>query len=259
MPLLETHRLRRAFGGLIAVNDVSLNVERGQIKGLIGPNGAGKTTCFNLISGLLRPDAGQVVFDGHDITGWPPFRIARLGMARTFQNPSLFPRLNVLENVMVGCHARTHHDFLSCALRWPGMRREERAIREQALEQLRWLGLESWATRPAHALAFGQRRMVELARALAAQPSLLLLDEPASGLNPSEKVALAETIRQIRARGVTILLVEHDMPLVMSLADDLLVLHFGSAIAEGPPEVIRRNPKVIDIYLGQEATHAFAS
>jgi ABC-type branched-subunit amino acid transport system ATPase component len=259
MPLLETRSLQRAFGGLVAVNAVSLKVERGLIKGLIGPNGAGKTTFFNLISGLLKPDAGQVFFNGHDITGWPPYRIARLGVARTFQNPSLFPRLNVLENVMVGCHAHTHHDFLSCALRWPGMRREERAIREQAMEQLCWLGLESWATRPAHALAFGQRRMVELARALAARPSLLLLDEPASGLNPAEKNALADTIRQIRERGVTILLVEHDIPLVMNLADELMVLHFGATIAEGPPAVIRRDPKVIGVYLGQEAEHALAS
>lgn len=259
MPLLEVRQLRRAFGGIVAVNAVSFGVEPGQIKGLIGPNGAGKTTLFNLVSGLLRPDAGQVFFQGRDITGWPPFRIARQGIARTFQNPSLFSRLNVLENVMVGCHAHTHHEFASCALRLPGMRREERAIREQAMEQLRWLGLESWALRPAGALAFGQRRMVELARALAARPSLLLLDEPASGLNQSEKLALADVIRQMRDRGVTILLVEHDIHLVMNLADDLVVLHFGALIAQGPPAIVRRDPRVIGVYLGQETEHALAS
>jgi len=259
MPLLEARRLRRSFGGLVAVNDVNLSIEPGSIKGLIGPNGAGKTTLFNLISGLLQPDSGEVYFQGRNITGWPPFRIARLGIARTFQNPSLFPRLNVLENVMVGCHAHTRHEFAACALRLPSMRREERAIRQQALEQLQWLGLESWALRPASALAFGQRRMVELARALAARPSLLLLDEPASGLTPAEKMVLADLIKKIRERGITVLLVEHDIPLVMNLADDLLVLHFGAPIAEGPPAIIRRDPKVVGVYLGQEADHAAAS
>jgi ABC-type branched-subunit amino acid transport system ATPase component len=259
MPLLEVENLRRAFGGIVAVDRVSFRVEPGQIKGLIGPNGAGKTTLFNLVSGLLAPDAGRVTFQGLNVTGLKPFQVARLGMSRTFQNPSLFPRLNVLENVMVGCHNRTRHEFLSCGFRWPGQRREERRIREKAMQHLEWLRLGELAERPAGSLAFGQRRMVELARALAGEPALLLLDEPASGLNPTEKVALGGLIRQIRDRGVTVLLVEHDIGLVMDLVDDLLVLHLGTPIAEGPPALVRNDPKVIGVYLGQDASHALAS
>jgi ABC-type branched-subunit amino acid transport system ATPase component len=259
MPLLEVRNLRRAFGGIVAVDQVSFAVEAGQIKAVIGPNGAGKTTLFNLISGLLRPDTGKIYYQGKNITGFKPFQVARLGLSRTFQNPSLVLQMNVLENVMVGRHSRTRQEFFGCGLRWPGQIREEREIRAAALRHLEWAGLADLAERPAGALAFGQRRMVELARALATEPALLLLDEPASGLNPTEKAALAQRIRQIRERGVTVLLVEHDIGLVMELSDDILVLNFGTPIAEGPPAVVQNDPKVISVYLGGEMPHAAAS
>jgi branched-chain amino acid transport system ATP-binding protein len=258
MALLEVTELRRRFGGLVAVDGVSFGVEPGQIKGLIGPNGAGKTTLFNIISGLLKPDAGRVVFQGRSISGWKPYQIARAGIARTFQNPSLFLQMNVLENVMVDRHSRTRWDFVGCGLRLPGQRREERAIRESARAQLDAVGLAHLAAVPAGALAFGQRRVVELARALATEPALLLLDEPASGLNTREKQDLGGLIRRFRDRGITILLVEHDMSLVMDLSDSILVLHNGAAIAEGAPAAIQNNPHVIRVYLGGEFQHAAA-
>jgi branched-chain amino acid transport system ATP-binding protein len=252
MALLRIEGIRRSFGGLVAVDDVSLTVTAGQIKGVIGPNGAGKTTLFNLISGLLKPDAGQITFKQRSITGFKPYQIARAGISRTFQNPSLFLQMNVLENVMVGRHSRTQWDFLGCGLRWPGQPKEERAIREAARAQLASVGLAHLADWPAGALPFGQRRMVELARALATEPEMLLLDEPASGLHTREKEDLAQLIRQIRDRGITILLVEHDMSVVMGLSDDVLVLHNGRPIAEGAPEVVQNDARVISVYLGGE-------
>ncbi len=252
MALLEIENVRRSFGGLVAVDGVSFEVNAGQIKAIIGPNGAGKTTLFNIISGLLKPDAGRIRFKERAITGWKPYEIARAGISRTFQNPSLFLQMSVLENVMVGRHRRTRSGFLGCCLRLPGQRREERAIRQAALAQLDCLGLAHLAGRPAGALAFGQRRMVELARALATEPELLLLDEPASGLNTKEKGDLGNVIRSIRDRGITILLVEHDMTMVMELSDDILVLHNGTPIAEGAPAVIQNDQKVISVYLGGE-------
>jgi branched-chain amino acid transport system ATP-binding protein len=252
MPLLEVQNLRRSFGGLIAVDNVSFAVAAGQIKGVIGPNGAGKTTLFNMISGLLKPETGRITFKDRSINGLKPCDIARAGLSRTFQNPSLFLQMNVLQNVMVGRHSRTRHDFLSCGLRWPGQLKEERAIRDQALLQLDYVGLSHLALSPAGALAFGQRRMVELARALATEPQMLLLDEPASGLNTKEKQDLGDLIRKIRDRGITVLLVEHDMSVVMGLSDDILVLHNGTTIAEGPPAVVQNDEKVIRVYLGGE-------
>ena len=250
MALLDVSGVRRAFGGLVAVNEVSFRVEPGQIKAVIGPNGAGKTTLFNIISGVLRPDAGEIRFQGTPVTGWAPYRVAGLGLSRTFQTPSLFLRMTALENVMVGRHVRTRAGFLASALRLPGQAREERAIREQAAVCLTQVGLGDAAHVTVGALSFGRRRMVELARALATEPKLLLLDEPASGLNTRETDDLGELIRKIRASGVTILLVEHDMSLVMDIADDILVLHYGRPIAEGAPDTVRNNPEVIEVYLG---------
>jgi branched-chain amino acid transport system ATP-binding protein len=252
MALLEIKDVRRSFGGLVAVNRVSFSVNPGRIKAVIGPNGAGKTTLFNIISGLLKPDAGQVTFKDRSITGFKSYQIARAGISRTFQNPSLFLQMNVLENVMVGRHRRSSRGFAACCLRLPGQPREERTIREAALAQLDYVGLARLAGFPAGGLSFGQRRMVELARALATDPELLLLDEPASGLNTREKENLGALIRRIRDRGITVLLVEHDMTLVMDLSDDILVLHDGTVIAEGSPDKIQNDPTVISTYLGGE-------
>jgi branched-chain amino acid transport system ATP-binding protein len=250
MKLLDVQGVRRSFGGLVAVDNVSFGVEQGQIKGLIGPNGAGKTTLFNVISGLLKPESGTVTFKDREITGWQPFQVARAGISRTFQNPSLFLQMTVLENVMVGSHGRTRHEFLSCGLRGPGQRAEERRIREAALVRLDYLGLAGLAQTPAADLPFGQRRMVELARAMATEPEMLLLDEPASGLNTREKQDLAVVIHRIRQGGVTVLLVEHDMNLLMELSDEVLVLHNGRTIAEGRPKAVQNDPAVISVYLG---------
>jgi branched-chain amino acid transport system ATP-binding protein len=251
MALLEAENLCQRFGGLVALDRVSFQVKEGCIKAIIGPNGAGKTTLFNLVSGIFPPTAGRIRFNGTETTGLKPYQIAALGVARTFQNVSLFLHMTVLENVMVGRHLRTRHGVLGCALRWPGQRREERALRESARAQLDGVGLADRAGVPAGSLSFGQRRMIELARALATEPKLLLLDEPASGLNMKETDDLAGRIREIRDRGVTVLLVEHDMSLVMDISDDILALHFGTTITEGPPAQIQNDPKVIAVYLGE--------
>ena len=255
--LLTVSRLSRRFGGLLAVNDVSFQVATGHIHAVIGPNGAGKTTLFNIVSGVLKSDAGTVTFNNRIITGRRPFQIAQAGVSRTFQNPSLFLRMSVLENVMVGRHRKSHWDF-GCCLCLPPQRREERHIREAALDQLAYVGLSQLASSPAGALAFGQLRMVELARALATEPELLLLDEPASGLNNKEKEDLAELLTRIRRAGVTLLLVEHDMSLVMQVSDRILVLHNGTVLAEGTPAEIQNNQSVISVYLGGDFQHAIA-
>lgn len=259
MALLDVENVRRAFGGVVALDRVSFEVTRGQIKAIIGPNGAGKTTLFNVISGLLKSETGRVTFKGERIGGLKPYQIARAGVARTFQNPSLFLQISVLENVMVGQHCRTRHEFVGCGLRTPGQRREERAIRDAALSWIDYVGLGHRASEPAGALAFGQRRMVELARALATDPELLLLDEPASGLNMSETDDFGKLVRKIRETGITVLLVEHDMSLVMDISDEILVLDNGITIAEGPPAAIQNDPNVIAVYLGSDFEHVTAS
>ena len=252
--LLEATDLRRCFGGLMAVCDVSLAVRPGEIMGLIGPNGAGKTTFFNLLTGMTRADTGTVVFDGHDITSAKPEAIASLGLARTFQNIRLFGGLTLMDNVRVAgrVHART--GLLGGILATPASRREDRDNTERASELLRLVGLEDRVEHLAASLPYGDRRRLEIARALALSPKLLLLDEPAAGLNPSEKLGLADFIRDIKERfDLTVLLIEHNVPMVMGLCDRVMVLSFGQMIAMGTPEAVQRDPAVIEAYLGGDA------
>ncbi len=248
--LLEVRSLSRSFGGLKAVNDVSFSVQPGLIKSVIGPNGAGKTTLFNLISGMLAADSGVVRQNGKEITRLQPHRITEMGICRTFQTTKLFSRMTVLENVMVGRHPRTRAGFLSGVFNLPWTWKEEREIRERSLELLDSLGLMGTAEDLASNLPFGKQRILEIARALATEPSLLLLDEPAAGLNIYETREMADLVLKIRKGGITVLLVEHDMSLVMDISDEIVVLNYGRKVAEGKPEDIQRDPEVIRIYLG---------
>lgn len=252
MTLLETNNLCRSFGGLRAVDCLDTVVEEGSITALIGPNGAGKTTAFNLVSGILPVTSGAIRFRGTDITGMPPHRIASLGIARTFQNIRIFPNMSVLENVMVGLHTRSAQEFFATALVLPGVRREERFIREEAMRELAFVGLENMAEMNAASLPFGLQRILEIARALASNPFLLLLDEPAAGLNSQETLRLGEIIHRILDRGVTVFIVEHDMELVMQISHSVIVLDNGRLIACGTPSEIQGNPEVIAAYLGRD-------
>jgi branched-chain amino acid transport system ATP-binding protein len=251
-PLLDVRGLTRRFGGVSAVKDVSFSVSAGSIKGIIGPNGAGKTTLFNLVAGSLAPQAGEVCFEGARISGNPPHRVSARGIARTFQNVRLFAGMSVLETVMVGRHRHGRSGLLAGLFALPTARREERRSCAAAMAALERLGIAQLADAQATALALGQQRAVELARALALEPSLLLLDEPAAGLNMRETAELAGVIRRIRADGITVLLVEHDMSLVMDVCEELVVLSFGEKIAEGEPHEIQSDPEVIRVYLGED-------
>jgi branched-chain amino acid transport system ATP-binding protein len=255
--LLDVRDIALRFGGIIALDGVSFSMEAGQILGLIGPNGAGKTTLFNCVSRLYTPNRGDILFDGQSILARSAHRIAEIGIARTFQNLALFGPQTVIDNVLIGGHTKSRSDFISDALRLPWVRRQEATLVENARSLLKLLDLEDVALRPADGLPLGTRKRVELARALAAEPKLLLLDEPAGGLNHSEVAELGELIRRVRdERQVTVLLVEHHMNLVMSVSDKVVALDFGRKIAEGTPTEVQRNEDVIRAYLGTTREHA---
>jgi ABC-type branched-subunit amino acid transport system ATPase component len=254
--LLEVRDLRKAFGGLKAVDGVTFGVPRGCIKAIIGPNGAGKTTLINLITGLERLNSGEVHFAGQRIDTRQPFEIVRLGIARTFQNLKLFADMSVLENVMAGRHSRTHAGLVAAIVRGGRARSEEEAIESDAARLLDEVGLSQHGHERAGDLPFGKQRLLEIARALATEPSLLLLDEPAAGLNSAEAAGLGSLIRRIRDKGITVLLVEHHMELIMDISDEIFVLNFGQSLAQGTPDEIKNNPAVIAAYLGDESSLA---
>ena len=253
MTILSIRGVSKRFGGLHAVNDLSFDVARGSIKALIGPNGAGKTTLFNLISGFLAPDRGEIYHEEAPVHNLPSHEVATRGMVRTFQHIRLFPKMTVLENVMVGRHAHSRAGFIAGMLGLPFTWKEERRIRERSLEILELLGIAEHEGTEAASLAYGQQRVVEIGRALACEPRLLLLDEPAAGLNMRETNEMGRLIARIRDMGVTVLLVEHDMSLVMGISDEIVVLSFGQKIAEDRPLAIQKNREVIRVYLGDDA------
>lgn len=253
MPLLEVRALSKRFGGITAVDQVSFAVAAGTVHAVIGPNGAGKTTLFNLITGIYTPTSGAILLDGEAITGIAPHRLAARGVARTFQNLQICMNMTALENVMVGAHLQLDRNLVTAMLRWPSLVRRDRALRGEAAALMDRVGLAAFVGAAADAMPYGALKRLEIARALAARPRILFLDEPAAGLNPRETDAIAALIRQIAADGITVVLVEHDMKMVMALSDHILVLDYGRKLAEGTAAEVRNNPDVVAAYLGAAA------
>ncbi len=254
--MLRVENLSKHFGGVAAVSDVSFSVKEGAVHAVIGPNGAGKTTLFNLITGIYRPNSGSITLEGAEVSGLPPEALARRGVSRTFQNLQWARGLSAIENVMLGAHLKINSGLLAAMVRWPGLAAGDRRLREKAAELMAFVGCGAYVGAETHEMPYGALKRLEIARAIAADPKLLFLDEPAAGLNPTETREIDDLIVELARRGITIVLVEHDMKLVMNVSNHILVLDYGRKLAEGTPDEVRRNPKVIAAYLGADASGA---